>query len=39
MQRRILPIGIEELVRQGRHNHDRWDWGSPHPVVRLSFDG
>ena len=30
--------GGEELFR-GLAIHDRWDWGRPHPVLRLDFGG
>ncbi len=30
--------GSEELFR-GLAIHDRWDWGRPHPVLRLDFGG
>lgn len=30
--------GHEELFRE-LTIHDHWDWSTPHPVVRLSFDG
>ena len=35
---RSLFEGHEPLFR-GLHIHPHWDWTSPHPVVRLSFDG
>ena len=30
--------GDKELF-QGLYIHDRWDWDTRHPVIRLSFDG
>ena len=35
---RELFADNEPLFR-GLHIHDRWDWGTAHPVVRLSFAG
>ena len=28
-----------ELLFRGLYIHDRWDWSTPHPVLRLSFGG
>ena len=35
---RSLFEGREELFR-GLDIHGHWDWSTPHPMVRLSFDG
>ncbi len=32
-------FSCNESLFEGLHIHHRWDWESPHPVVRLSFDG
>ncbi len=32
-------FACNEVLFEGLHIHNCWDWQSPHPVVRLSFDG